>query len=234
MRDVSAKTPSWAISGDLPEAKAKVLYAVQWPFHKALLTGKTTQAAWRAKPSYYAVSTEDRTIDPDLQRFMAKRMEAKTIEVKASHLSLISIPKKSRGSFSKPPDREPNESDCLGRRRSRITSHQRVGQRGGIDLALFGTHFREHFLAGDQRLANQRRTDIADQMQDRFHELVLGPAVVARETDMQFELQHTSRGDIGDDADQGPGFEIKPGTVHTVPKIASWVISANFSMNGSV
>ena len=79
-------------AGDLPQAKAKVLYAVQWPFHKALLTGKTTQAAWRAKPSYYAVSTEDRTIDPDLQRFMAKRMEAKTIEVKASHLSLISHP----------------------------------------------------------------------------------------------------------------------------------------------
>jgi hypothetical protein len=77
-------------AGDLPEAKAKVLYAVQEPFHKALLTGKTTHAAWRSKPSYYAVSTEDRTINPDLERFMAKRMGAKTIEVKASHLSLIS------------------------------------------------------------------------------------------------------------------------------------------------
>ena len=42
-------------AGDLPEAKAKVLYAVQVPFQKALLTGKTTQAAWRAKPSFYAV-----------------------------------------------------------------------------------------------------------------------------------------------------------------------------------
>jgi pimeloyl-ACP methyl ester carboxylesterase len=79
-------------AGDLPEAKAKVLYAVQEPFQKALLTGKTTHAAWRSKPSYYAVSTEDRTIDPDLERFMAKRMGAKTIEVKASHLSLISHP----------------------------------------------------------------------------------------------------------------------------------------------
>jgi pimeloyl-ACP methyl ester carboxylesterase len=79
-------------AGDLPEAKAKVLYAVQQPFQKALLTGKTTQAAWRSKPSFYAVSTEDRTIDPDLERFMAKRMGAKTIEVKASHLSLISHP----------------------------------------------------------------------------------------------------------------------------------------------
>jgi pimeloyl-ACP methyl ester carboxylesterase len=79
-------------AGDLPEAKAKVLYAVQEPFHKALLTGKTTHAAWRSKPTYYAVSAEDRTINPDLERFMAKRMGAKTIELKASHLSLISHP----------------------------------------------------------------------------------------------------------------------------------------------
>jgi pimeloyl-ACP methyl ester carboxylesterase len=79
-------------AGDLPEAKAKVLYAVQEPFQKALLTGRATQAAWRSKPSFYAVSTEDRTINPDLERFMAKRMSAKTIEVKASHLSLISHP----------------------------------------------------------------------------------------------------------------------------------------------
>jgi len=79
-------------AGDVPEAKAKVLYAVQWPFHKALLSGKTTHAAWRSKPSWYAVSTEDRTINPELERFMAKRMGAKTIEVKASHVSLISQP----------------------------------------------------------------------------------------------------------------------------------------------
>ncbi|HUN96950.1 MAG TPA: alpha/beta hydrolase [Bradyrhizobium sp.] len=79
-------------AGDLPEAKAKVLYAVQEPFHKALLTGKTTQAAWRSKPSFYAVSTEDRTINPDLERFMAKRMGAKTIELKSSHVSMISHP----------------------------------------------------------------------------------------------------------------------------------------------
>jgi pimeloyl-ACP methyl ester carboxylesterase len=79
-------------AGDLPEAKAKALYAVQQPFHKALLTGKTTHAAWRSKPSFYAVSTEDRTINPDLERFMAKRMGATTIELKSSHVSLISHP----------------------------------------------------------------------------------------------------------------------------------------------
>jgi pimeloyl-ACP methyl ester carboxylesterase len=79
-------------AGDVPEAKARVLYAVQEPFQKTLLTGRTTQAAWRSKPSFYAVSTEDRTINPDLERFMAKRMGAKTIEVKASHVSMISRP----------------------------------------------------------------------------------------------------------------------------------------------
>jgi pimeloyl-ACP methyl ester carboxylesterase len=57
-----------------------------------LLADRTTHAAWRSKPSWYAVSTEDRTINPDLQRFMAKRMNARTIEVKSSHLSLISNP----------------------------------------------------------------------------------------------------------------------------------------------
>ena len=77
-------------AGDLPEAKARALYAVQEPFHKALLTGRTANAAWRSKPSFYAVSTEDRTINPDFERFMAKRMGAKTIEVKASHVSMIS------------------------------------------------------------------------------------------------------------------------------------------------
>jgi pimeloyl-ACP methyl ester carboxylesterase len=79
-------------AGDIPPAQARVLYAVQAPFQRKLLAGKVTRAAWRFKPSFYAVSTEDRTINPDLERFMAKRMGARTIEVKASHLSLISQP----------------------------------------------------------------------------------------------------------------------------------------------
>jgi pimeloyl-ACP methyl ester carboxylesterase len=79
-------------AGDVPREKARVLYAVQEPFYKQLLAGKTANAAWRSRPSFYAVSTEDRTINPDLERFMAKRMGAKTIEVKSSHLSMISHP----------------------------------------------------------------------------------------------------------------------------------------------
>ncbi|MCG6204460.1 alpha/beta hydrolase [Rhodopseudomonas sp. HC1] len=77
---------------DLPLDKAKALYAVQWPFHKALLAGKTNHAAWRDKPSYYAISKDDRVINPDLQRFMAKRMNASAIELAASHVSLLSHP----------------------------------------------------------------------------------------------------------------------------------------------
>lgn len=79
-------------AGDLPRERALALYAVQEPFKKALLTGKTTNAAWRQKPSFYAVSTQDRTIDPDLERFMAKRMNAQTIELASSHVSMISHP----------------------------------------------------------------------------------------------------------------------------------------------
>lgn len=79
-------------AGDLPAAKARALFAVQQPFRRALLAGRTSQAAWRSKPSFYAVSTDDRTINPDLQRHMASRMGARTVEVRASHVSLISHP----------------------------------------------------------------------------------------------------------------------------------------------
>jgi len=70
--------------------KAKVLYAVQWPTAAAIFAGKTTVAAWRSKPSFYAVSKNDQTINPDLERFLAKRMNATTVELDAGHLSLVS------------------------------------------------------------------------------------------------------------------------------------------------
>jgi pimeloyl-ACP methyl ester carboxylesterase len=71
--------------------KARELYAVQAPNAAALsATARTTVAAWRLKPSWYAVSKQDRTINPDLERFMAARMRATTIEIDAGHLSLVS------------------------------------------------------------------------------------------------------------------------------------------------
>jgi pimeloyl-ACP methyl ester carboxylesterase len=73
--------------------KARELYAVQAPNVATFpSTARTTAAAWRAKPSWYAVSKEDRTINPDLERFMAARMKATTIEIDAGHLSLVSHP----------------------------------------------------------------------------------------------------------------------------------------------
>jgi pimeloyl-ACP methyl ester carboxylesterase len=77
-------------AGDLDPARARVLAAVQGRVAEALFTSKTTQAAWRTKPSFYAISTKDRTIAPELQHFLAGRMKAKTIEVAASHVSMLS------------------------------------------------------------------------------------------------------------------------------------------------
>ncbi len=73
--------------------KAEVLYAVQEPTAASIFAGRTTAAAWRAKPSWYAVSKQDQTINPDLERFLAKRMNATTVELDAGHLSLVSHPK---------------------------------------------------------------------------------------------------------------------------------------------
>ncbi len=79
-------------AGDVDPVKARILYAVQQPVSTKLFSGRTTVAAWRSKPSWYQVSRNDMTINPDLQRFMAARMKAKTIELPSSHVSLISHP----------------------------------------------------------------------------------------------------------------------------------------------
>jgi pimeloyl-ACP methyl ester carboxylesterase len=79
-------------AGDLPNKEAGVLYSVQQPFARAITTARTNVAAWQSRPGWYAVSAQDRTISPELQRFMAKRMSAHTIELPASHVSLLSHP----------------------------------------------------------------------------------------------------------------------------------------------
>lgn len=79
-------------AGDVDPAKARVLYAGQGRISQTLFSSRTTQAAWKVKPTYYAVSINDRTTSPELERFLAKRMGAKTIELASSHLSMISHP----------------------------------------------------------------------------------------------------------------------------------------------
>ena len=57
-----------------------------------LFTQKTDGVAWRSKPSWYIVAQNDRTVHPDLQRFVAKRMGATTVETETSHVPMLSNP----------------------------------------------------------------------------------------------------------------------------------------------
>jgi len=74
------------------QKQAEVLYAEQQPTAVSLFGDRTSAAAWHSRPTFYAVSKDDMTISPDLERFLAKRMAATTIEVSAGHLSMVSHP----------------------------------------------------------------------------------------------------------------------------------------------
>lgn len=74
-------------------ALARVLYAVQGHVSETLFQDRPATAAWRSKPAWYAVSRQDRTIPPELQRFLAERMHATTVEIDSGHLSLITHPR---------------------------------------------------------------------------------------------------------------------------------------------
>jgi len=94
-RDGFANLPGEAFlkyfANDVAHEKAEVLYAEQQPA-ACLCAGRTTVAAWRSQPSWHAVSKLDQTISPDLERFLAARMKATTVELEAGHLSLVSHP----------------------------------------------------------------------------------------------------------------------------------------------
>src|SRR5215469_6184872 len=57
-----------------------------------LFTQKVEGTAWRSKPSWYIVATKDRTIQPELERFVAKRMGATVFETGSSHVPMLSQP----------------------------------------------------------------------------------------------------------------------------------------------
>jgi len=82
--------PSFA--GDLPEAEQKIVWATQAAPVPDLFNQKVEGVAWRSKPSWYIVATEDRTIQPDLERFVAKRMGATVVELPTSHVPMLSQP----------------------------------------------------------------------------------------------------------------------------------------------
>jgi len=81
-------------AGDLPEAEQKLVWATQMGPVADLFGQPVPGAAWKTKPTYYIVGTEDRTVQPDLQRFLAKRMNAKVTELGSSHVPMLSQPRR--------------------------------------------------------------------------------------------------------------------------------------------
>ena len=79
-------------AGDLPEQEQKVVWATHAAPAADLFTQKVDGTAWKSKPSWYIVATRDRTVQPDLQRFVAKRMGATIVEVESSHVAMLSKP----------------------------------------------------------------------------------------------------------------------------------------------
>ena len=77
---------------DLPKEQADYLAASQIPVSASVFGSAIPNPAWKTKPSWYIVATEDQTIPPDGERFMAKRAGAKVTEIKASHLVFMSQP----------------------------------------------------------------------------------------------------------------------------------------------
>jgi pimeloyl-ACP methyl ester carboxylesterase len=79
-------------AGDLSPEQQKLIWATHAAPAADLLNQKADGVAWRAKPSWYVVATQDRTVHPELQRFLAKRMDARTREVHSSHVPMLSQP----------------------------------------------------------------------------------------------------------------------------------------------
>ena len=79
-------------AADVPVAETRVAAATQKPIIGSVFGSSVDQAAWKTIPSWYIVSQDDKAINPDLERFYAKRMKATTTEVKASHVAFLSHP----------------------------------------------------------------------------------------------------------------------------------------------
>ena len=79
-------------AGDLPEQEQKVVWATNFAPAAELFTKNAAGVAWKSKPSWYIVATNDRTVKPELQRFAAKRMGATIHEVNSSHVPMLSHP----------------------------------------------------------------------------------------------------------------------------------------------
>jgi pimeloyl-ACP methyl ester carboxylesterase len=81
-------------AGDLPAHEKKLVWATQGVPRPDLFNAKAGGTAWKSKPSWYIVGKNDRTVQPDLERFFAKRMGATTYELNSSHVAMLSQPER--------------------------------------------------------------------------------------------------------------------------------------------
>ena len=81
-----------SFAADVTPATAAFMADAQVPWGLEALGGAVTTPAWRSKPSWYLVATEDRMIPPPAQRFMAERAGATVVEVSGSHAVYVSQP----------------------------------------------------------------------------------------------------------------------------------------------
>jgi pimeloyl-ACP methyl ester carboxylesterase len=79
-------------AGDLPAEEQRVVWATHYAPAADLFSRNAPGVAWKEKPSWYIVATEDRTVQPELERFFAKRMNATKHEVESSHVAMLSHP----------------------------------------------------------------------------------------------------------------------------------------------
>jgi pimeloyl-ACP methyl ester carboxylesterase len=77
---------------DIPTDLADFMYASQGAFYAKGFTTPITHAAWKDKPAFACIATEDKSINPDIQRAMYKRSNTKTMDVKGSHVIFMSQP----------------------------------------------------------------------------------------------------------------------------------------------
>jgi pimeloyl-ACP methyl ester carboxylesterase len=77
-------------AADVPENVTRVLSAAQAPISGKAFSETVSQVGWKEKPSWYVLTTKDRAVSPEVQRFMAERMGAKIVPVASSHLVPVS------------------------------------------------------------------------------------------------------------------------------------------------
>jgi pimeloyl-ACP methyl ester carboxylesterase len=82
-----------AFANDLPVKEQELVYAVQQPAFPKVFEAIGTNTAWKQKPSWYIVASEDNTIHPELEKMMAARANCKTTILKSSHVAMLSKPK---------------------------------------------------------------------------------------------------------------------------------------------